>query len=76
MEIAAYPDAKLEGFRINHVTIQAEKAGHIDDTDQLTLSDIKLTSADGSRLAVADNSDLHGLDTVRYLPPTQANVKP
>ena len=76
IEIAAYPKAKLQGFHIDHVQIQAQKAGHIDDTDQLALSDISLTTTDGSRLATADDTDLHGLEQVRYQVSTPAAAKP
>lgn len=66
IEIAAYPNAKLEGFRIDHVQISAQKAGHIDNTDHLTLSDLSLTTVDGSHLTTADDTDLHGLAQVQY----------
>lgn len=76
IEIAAYPNAKLEGFRIDHVQIQAQKAGHIDDTDHLTLSDLSLTTVDGSRLLTADDTDLHGLEQVQYPASAQDFTKP
>jgi polygalacturonase len=64
--IAAYPDAKLENFRIDHVKIAAESAGSIADTDRLVLSDISLTVPQGSRLKEEGNTDLKGLDDVKY----------
>lgn len=64
--VAAYPNAKLENFRIDHVKIAAAEAGSIADTDRLVLSDIDLTVPLGSRLKTEDNVDLKGLDEVRY----------
>ncbi|HEX4155157.1 MAG TPA: glycosyl hydrolase family 28 protein [Acidobacteriaceae bacterium] len=69
IRIAAYPNAKLENFRIDHVRISAANAGSIADTDGLALSDIDLTVPTGSRLESTDNTNLHGLDTVHYEQP-------
>jgi len=64
--IAAYPGKKLKNFRIDHVTIAAESAGSISDTDRLVLEDVKLKVPSGSKLKADDNVDLVGLDSVRY----------
>ncbi len=64
--IAAYPNAKLENFRIDHVKIAAADAGSIADTEHLVLDDISLTVPQGSRLKAEGNVDLKGLDEVKY----------
>lgn len=69
IRIAAYPDAKLKDFHIDHVRISAASAGSIRDTDGLILSDIDLTVPSGSRLETEDDFDLHGLDNVHYQQP-------
>jgi hypothetical protein len=66
IQIAAYPNAKLRGFRIDHVKIAAAAAGSIRDTEGLTLSDVSLTVPAGSRIEAADNVDLRGLSSVSY----------
>ena len=64
--IAAYPNAKLKDFRIDHIKIAAEDAGSIADTDGLTLSDITLTVPGGKRLKSEGNLNLKGLGDVQY----------
>jgi polygalacturonase len=66
IQITAYPNAKLRGFRIDHVKIAAAAAGSISDTEGLTLSDIHLTVPSGSRVGDADNVNLRGLSNVDY----------
>jgi polygalacturonase len=67
--ISAYPDAKLDNFRIDHVHITAASAGHIDDTHNLSLSNIDLTVPPTSRLATADDPGMQGITGIRYLHP-------
>jgi len=64
--IAAYPQAKLKNFRIDHVNITAESAGSISDTENLILDDITLKVPADSRLKTDDNVDLKGLNRVNY----------
>ena len=59
--IAAYPNAKLEDFRIDHVKVAAESAGSIADTDRLVLGDIVLTVPEDDRLKTEGNVGLKGL---------------
>lgn len=66
IDLAAYPNAKLEDFRIDHVKIAAQQAGRIDDANGLSLQDISLSVTDGSRLTTADDAGLEGLDAVHY----------
>jgi polygalacturonase len=64
--IAAYPQAKLKNFRIDHVNIAAESAGSIADTENLVLNAITLKVSEGSRLQTDDNAGLQAIDAVRY----------
>ncbi|MGI4757338.1 MAG: glycoside hydrolase family 28 protein [Janthinobacterium lividum] len=65
-DISAYPNATLDNFRIDHVTVQGESAGSIADTRGLKLSDISLSVTDSSRVKSADNTGVQGLDAIRY----------
>jgi hypothetical protein len=67
ISIAAYSNAMLKNFQIDHVKIAAEKAGSIANTDGLVLDDIKLRVPEGDRLKTEDNLNLKGLDTVQYV---------
>jgi polygalacturonase len=64
--IAAYPQAKLKDFRIDHVNITAESAGSISDTENLVLDDITLKVPAESRLKADDNVGPKGLSGVNY----------
>ena len=66
ISIAAYPQAKLKNFRIDHVSIEAEGAGTIADTENLVLEGITLKVPADSRIKADDNAGLQGLDAVRY----------
>jgi polygalacturonase len=48
VQVAAYPNATLDNFRIDHVDIQAQTAGTIADAKDWTLTDNKIQTADGS----------------------------
>jgi polygalacturonase len=73
IDIAAYPNATLDNFQIDHVSVVANTAGSVADTKGLRLSDISLVVADGSRLKSEDNTDLHGLDAVHYVAGAKTN---
>ncbi len=64
--IAAYPNALLKDFRIDHVKIAAESAGSIADTENLVLDAIDLTVPQGEKLKADGNVGLKGIDEVRY----------
>ena len=64
--IAAYPQAKLKNFRIDHVNIAAETAGSISNTQNLELDAVTLKVPTGDKLKTEDNVGLKGLDTVHY----------
>ncbi len=59
--VAAYPNAPLTGFKIDHIDIEAAKAGTIADAKDWTLSDIHITAADGSTVKVTDSANVTGL---------------
>lgn len=65
-DMSAYPNATLDNFRIDHVRVQGASAGSIADTRGLRLSDIDLAVTDGSRVRSQDNTDIEGLDAIRY----------
>lgn len=65
-EVSAYPNAKLEGFQIDHIRIEAQSAGSIADTGHLQLSDIHLRIADGSRVTEKDNTAMSGFNSMEY----------
>ncbi len=48
IQVAAYPNATLDNFRIDHVDIQAQTAGTIADARNWKLEDNKIQTADGS----------------------------
>jgi hypothetical protein len=50
IQAAAYPNATLDTFRIDHVDIQAQTAGTIADARNWTLTDNHIQTADGSTL--------------------------
>jgi polygalacturonase len=50
IQVAAYPNATLDNFRLDHLNIEANTAGTIADTRNWQLSDIDIKTADNSRL--------------------------
>ena len=53
-DVNASPDAPLENFSFDHVTISALSAGTVADTKGWTLANVSIRAADGSRLTFAD----------------------
>lgn len=64
--IAAYLEAPLKNFRIDHINIQADTAGSITNTENLTLDNITLKVPPHSQLRTVDNIHLKGLEQVHY----------
>ena len=64
--IAAYPQAPLKDFRIDHVNIAADNAGSIANTDNLILDAITLKVPANNRLKTEDNTSLKDIESVRY----------
>lgn len=65
-DVSAYPNATLDGFTIDHIKVQGVSAGSVADTRGLKLSEIDLSVTDGSRVKSQGNTDLQGLDAIRY----------
>jgi polygalacturonase len=63
-EVDAYANAPLEDFVLDHWNVQAQSAGHIADAKDWKMSDMLLTIADGSTVAVTDSSGITGLPQV------------
>jgi hypothetical protein len=64
--IAAYPQAPLKDFRIDHVNIAADTAGNLSNTQNLKLDTITIKVPDGSHIKAEDNTGLQGLDAIHY----------
>ena len=61
--VAAYPNATLDNFKIDHIDIQAATAGSIADARDWTLSDIHIATADGSAVKLTGSTNVTGLPT-------------
>jgi len=59
--VAAYADAPLIDFKLDHIDIEAATAGSIADAKDWTLSDIHLTISDGSTVQVTESTNITGL---------------
>jgi len=57
-EVSASPEAPLEDFRLDHISIQAQTAGKVADANNWTLSDVTIRSADGSQLTFTESPGL------------------
>jgi polygalacturonase len=55
-EVSAYPNATLDGFRLDHLDIDAETAGTIANAKNWTFADNKIQTADGSKPLFTDAS--------------------
>lgn len=72
-EVNAYPSAPLLDFTLDHLQIQAATAGHIDDAKDWKFSNISLTTADGSVVALSNDSNITGIAS-RAAPPSQQDT--
>ena len=54
-DVSASPEAPLEDFEFDHVTIDAQAAGKVADTKNWKFSDVAVRAADGSRVAFTDS---------------------
>ena len=52
--VSAYPNATLDNFRLDHLDIQAAKAGTIANVKNWTMTDNNIRTADGSKPAFTD----------------------
>jgi lysophospholipase L1-like esterase len=55
-DVAAYPNATLDNFRIDHLDIEAATAGSIADTRNWILTDNIIKTGDGSKLVFVDSN--------------------
>ena len=53
-QVAAYPTATLDDFRLDHLNIQAETAGTIANGSNWSITDSTITTADGSKPTYTD----------------------
>jgi polygalacturonase len=54
--VAAYPNATLDNFRLDHLDIEAATAGTIANAKNWTIADSTIKTADGSKPVFADSS--------------------
>ena len=71
-QVDAFPQLPVDDFRLDHLTIQAQTAGHIADAKGWKFSDISLSTADGSVVGLSDDSDITGIASkAMQSPPTK-----
>jgi len=73
--VAAYADAPLTDFKLDHIDIEAATAGSIADAKDWTISDIHLAIADGSAVKVTESTNVTGLPEALTPPVPVANIK-
>lgn len=59
--VSSYPDAPLIDFEFKNIDIDAKTAGSIQNAQDWKLTDVRIKTGDGSRLAVKDSTDVTGL---------------
>jgi len=57
-EVSASPDAPLENFQLDRISIDSQSAGTVADAAHWALSGVSIRTADGSQLTFSDSSDL------------------
>ena len=57
-QVSAWPQAPLEDFVLNHITIEAQSAGTIADAQNWTLSNVSVKAADGSKVTFSDSTGI------------------
>ncbi|SNT19672.1 Glycosyl hydrolases family 28 [Granulicella rosea] len=62
-EVDAYAKYPLERFKLDHLDLDAGKAGHIADAKDWTFSDIKLKTADNSKVLLTESDHVTGIAT-------------
>ena len=60
--VSAYPNAPLEDFRLDHLDIEAARAGTIANAKNWTMVDNNIRTADGSKVAFTDSAVNDGKD--------------
>jgi Glycosyl hydrolases family 28 len=54
-DVSAYPNAPLENFHLSEIQIEAEIAGTVANAANWTLKDVKIKTADGSKIHLKDD---------------------
>jgi hypothetical protein len=54
--VAAYPNATLDNFRIDHLNIEAATAGTIANAKNWSMTDNTIKTADGSKVTFTDST--------------------
>jgi polygalacturonase len=63
-EVDAYAQAPLIHFTFSEIDLHVQTAGHIADAADWTFTNVKLSVADGSRIALSDSRNVTGIETV------------
>lgn len=74
-EVDAFEQVPVDHFTLDHMDIEAKTAGHISDAKDWKFTDVKMTIADGSVVAVSDTSNITGI-TTKPAPPNAKKVDP
>jgi polygalacturonase len=67
-EVDAFPDRRLDDFSFDHLQIEANSAGHISNAMNWAFSNISLSTADGSVVALSDDSNVKGIPASKATP--------
>lgn len=54
-DVSAFPQAPLQDFMLDHITIQAQTAGGVADAQNWTLSQVSVETADGSKVTFSNS---------------------
>jgi polygalacturonase len=60
-DVSGMTVAPLTRFTLDHLSIEAQKAGHITGADDWKFSDVRFKFADGSAVKLSDDHDITGL---------------
>ena len=60
--VSAYPDATLDDFRFDHLDIQANTAGSIDNVKNWTLTESEIRTTDGTKLSFINSTPHQATD--------------
>jgi len=74
-QVDAFAQLPVDHFILDHMQIQAQTAGHIADAKDWKFSDVSLTIADGSVVALSDASDITGIPSKQSAGPVPEQRK-
>ena len=73
-EVDAFPNVPLERFKLDHLQIEAQTAGHIIDAKDWKFSDVDLKTVDGSVVSLWNDVDVTGIPSKTLTaPPVEAD---